>query len=441
MTNQTTVFSEKLNTILTHLCHGIDIPQIDAKEDTHQAERLIEQVESQAYPHPLLTCEHQAEQGIGEDCVACQLLQYQTYQARFLALVNEKGYENSHTLKAAFDYYSTLITQYRLTECDELLDQIFSHCIARGSWSMYYVMAIQARAFLRFKQHRYQESIAYFHEQIDLLGPNEKIYENMALAYSRVNQLDEAAKCYARAILMIREKPLEEQKFATLFMGLSTVLENSEDALTVLAASMDILKQIYDKPHSLMAKTLSAMGDLHVKREEMSEALRCYAEAVKIFIDTCGLETPLTSTALNKYGKTLLQNQQNTEAQKVFIDALNVWVKLDDATFDGNLVLEALMIFMDKKNDEVLSVLPLLQNKILNNDKFRKDLNMLCLLKFVYQIYILNGKITEGYQSCKIFKENLVALDEKNLQELAPFREKLIKESEEILRLMETIKR
>ncbi len=438
MTNQ--IFTEKLNKILNDLCHGIDIPKIEDKEIENQAERLIEQVETQNYPYPMLTCEHQAEQGIGEDCVACQQLQYQTYQSRFQSLVKEKGYNHTFTLKAAFDYYSTLITQYRLTECDELLDQIYEHCINRGAWSMYYVMAIQARAFLRFKQHRYQESVDYFNEQIALLGPNEKIYENMALAYSRLNQMDEAARSYARAILLIREKPPEEQKFATLLMGLSTVLDNTEDALTVLTASMEMLKQIYDKPHSLMAKTLSAMGDMHMKRNEIVEALPCYEDAVKIFIDTCGYETPLTSNAMNKYGKALLQNQQNEKASQVFLDALNVWVKLDDSTFDSGMVLEALMTFMDKKNDEVLSVLPLLQNKIVASEMLRQNLNVLCLLKFIYQIYILNGNIPEAYKTCQIFKENLSQLSAAELDQLLPFRDKLLEETSEILKIMDTIK-
>lgn len=439
MTNQN-IFSEKLNNILNNLCHGIDLPEIKEGEKDHQAERLIEQVETNSYPYPMLTCEHQAEQGIGEDCIACQHLQYQTYQSRFNDLVKEKGYGHTFTLKAAFDYYSTLITQYRLTECDELLDQIYEYCTARGTWSMYYVMAIQARAFLRFKQHRYQESVDYFHEQIDLLGPNEKIYENMALAYSRLNQMDEAARSYAQAILLIRAKPPEEQKFATLFMGLSTVLQNTEDALTVLSASMEMLKKIYDKPHSLMAKTLSAMGDMHMKRNEVAAALPCYEEAVKIFIDTCGYETPLTSNAMNKYGKALLQNQQNEKAMTVFLDALNVWVKLDDSTFDSGMVLEALLVFMNKNNDKVLGVLPLIEHKILANDLLRQDLNVLCLLKFIYQIYILNGKILDAMRTCKILKENLSTLNETELGELLLLRDKLLEETTEILRIMGTIK-
>lgn len=430
--------NKNINEILNDICKGIEAPKIKASNTDHEKERLIEHIEQQNYPYTLLHCEHREQMGIGEDCVACQLLQYETYKSRFMSLAKEKGYEHTHTLQAAFDYYSSLITQYRLTECDELLGLIYPFCNARGTWSIYYFMAIQALSFLRFKQGRYQESIDYFKKQIDIMGPNERIYENMALAHSRLNQYKEASICYANAILLIRQKPQEQQQFATLLLGLSAVLDNIDDSLVVLDASMDLLKTIYDKPHSLMAKTLTAMGDLHLKRQDSSAAEKSYAEAVTIFIDTCGYETPLTSNAMNKYARTLLLLDKKDKAMTQFLDALKVWAKVDNESFDPNMVVEALMALKNSSGGaESIPVLEAIQNKILSHPVLFTDLNVLCLLKFIYELYITNHDIPRAKICCKLFIDYLNKLDETHLKGLLPIRDQLLQESMEIANIME----
>lgn len=446
--NQPPLFSEKLNRILTEVCQGIEIPALLEPGRGHEKEILLERLEIQNYPHPSLECPHQEELQIGEDCTACQLLQYETYKSRYLTFAKEKGYEHIYTLKAAFDYYSSLITQYRLSECDELLDEIYDACVNRGSWSAYYIMAIQARAFLRFKQGSYQESIDYFKMQLDTLGPNESIYENMALTYTRLHNNNEASICYARAILMIQQKPAEQQKFSTLLMGLSNVLNNVEDSLTVLEASMDLLKAQYDKPHSLMAKTLTAMGELQVQRQDLAAAEACYREAVTIFIDTCGYETPLTSNAMTKHGEILLQLNDASAALPVFIEALKIWAKVDDHSFDSNMVLKGLMALKNQQTDNradtskeiIVATLAALVTKIANSPLLSQDLNMLCLLKFIYELDILYGDIPQAMACCESFITSLNNVDEVTLGELAPLKVQLVQEAKEILSMMQTIK-
>lgn len=435
----------QLNAILTKLLTGVETPIIRDQRSGNEAERLIEQIEIQNYPYPLLHCQHLEEKGIGEDCVECQQLQRETYQSRFELLTKEKGYEHTHTLKAAFDYYSTLITQYRLTECDALLDQIFSYCIERGSWSSFYIMGIQARAFLRFKQGQYQESLDYFNLQIEAIGPNEMIYENMALAYSRLEKFKEASICYAQAILLIRQKPPEQQQFATLLAGLSNVLDNIDDSLVVLDESMRLLKTRFDKPHSLMAKTLGAMGDLHMKRDDIATAEKCYQEAVRIFIDTCGYDTPLTANALNKYAKSLMQLDKKPEALAAFTEALQVWAKVDNESFEPNAIVEALMALMqqtkdsDKKENitDTGTILESLQKKIIDSPLLKNDINVICLLKFIYEIYVLRGEIPRATVCCRSFKDCLEQLDESTLGEFVSYRSKLLEETTFILQIME----
>lgn len=433
----------QLNTILTNLLSGVETPIIRNQSNNEQ-ERLIEHLEIQSYPHALLHCPHLEEKGIGEDCVECQQLQHETYRSRFLQLANEKGYEHTHTLKAAFDYYSTLITQYRLTECDELLDTIYSYCLARGSWSSFYIMAVQALAFLRFKQGRYQESLDYFNIQIDVIGPNERIYENMALAYSRLEKYKDASISYAQAILLIKQKPQEEQEFSTLLMGLSNVLDNTEDALVVLDESMRLLKERFNKPHSLMAKALGAMGDLHMKRKDISAAEQCYKEAVDIFIDTCGYETPLTANALNKYAKSLLLLNKKQEALAAFTDSLSVWAKVDNESFEPNVIVEALITLSKERQendlaitDKTIATLESLQNKIIDNAVLKNDINMICLLKFIYEIYILKGDIPRALHCCRTFKDCLSQLDATSLGEFSSYRTKLLEETSFLLGILE----
>lgn len=437
--NQGYTFSPKLNNILNALCEGIETPKIRAPMSGNEKERLIEQVEIQSYPHALLECQHQTEMQIGEDCVQCQQLQYETYKSRYQALVKEKGLEYTHTLKAAFDFYSTLITQYRLTECDELLSAIYPVCTERGDWSVYYLMAIQALAFLRFKQKRYQESIDFFNKQIDLIGPNERIYENLGRVYAQVGEYKKASTCYAQAILLVKEKPEEEQQFSTLLMGLSTAIENPEDALVILESSMDLMKVRFDKPHSLMAKIFSAMGDLHIKLGNIPEAEKCYREATQIFIDTCGYETPLTSAAMNKHAKSLMLLDEKQHAIDVFNDALKVWVKVDNESFEPNMVIEILLVLKEAKiSDETVATLELLQNKI-TNTILKNDLNTLCLLKFVYELFIYNRDIPRAIACCKAFNECLTQLDTNNHAEWSVYREQFLQETSSLLAIMEKI--
>lgn len=445
--NEIYPFSPELNSILKNLCQDIETPNRRDLDNTHEKERLLEYIENQSYPYPLLQCDHQEQMKIGEDCVDCQIKQYNTYRDRFFLLTKEKGYEDTHTLKSAFDYYSTLITQYRLKECNELLDLIYPYCIARGNWSTYYIMAIQARAFLRFKQKRYEEAIDYFNMQIEALGPNELIYENMALAYARLNQPIDASKCYAEAILLIRQKPLEEQQFATLFISLSLVLEKIEDAFTVLNAGMELLKIKYkNKPHSLMAKTLTAMGDLHTKKHNALSAEKCYSEAVQIFIDTCGYNTPLTSSAMNKHAGSLILLNNKDKAAEIYLTALSIWVKLDDEIFDIQMILEAILFFIKDKelskihSEKLFTTLQLLQNKIVNSPIFSADLNAICLLKFIYELFILQGNIPAAMACCKAFENSLFQLKETDLLELTPYRDQLLEETRNLLKIMASIK-
>lgn len=435
--------TQKLEEILAKILEGIETPTLQAQNTENAAERLIEQMEINNYPHALIPCPHLEEKNIGEDCVDCQIKQYETYQSRYIILKKELGLTNTHTLKAAFDYYSTLITQYRLSECDELLNEIYDACVERGKWSSFYFMTMQARAFLRFKQGKYEDSLEYFHKLIEIMGPNEQIYENMALTYSRLNDFKAATICYAQAILLIRLKPPEEQRITTLLLGLSTVLENAEDSLIVLNESLNLLKKQYNKPHSLMAKTLSGMGDLHSKRQDLNKALECYQEAVTIFIDTCGYETPLTANALNKHAKTLLALNKNHDAIQIFIDALQVWSKVDNQSFEPNAVLEALLALRNQKveNDpeRLLAALDLLKEKIIKSRELESDINVLCLLKFMYELCIINGDIPRAIIFCTAFKDSLLKLDERQLGANIVHRTQLLQETMELLEIIEKI--
>ncbi len=437
----------KLTTILKKICEGVEVP--NAKElSVEDSEHPIELIEIRNYPLPPITCPHLEEKGIGEDCVECQHKQYAIYKQRYVDFVKENGLEHTHTLKAAFDYYSNLITQYRLTEGDELLDQVYPFCITRPKSSSFHILAIQSRAFLRFKQGKYQEALEYFEKQLDILGPNDTIYENMALVYSRLGQKKEAAIAYARAILLILKNPQEKQRFATLLMGLSNVLDNTDDALTVLETSLQLLKERFDKPHSLMAKALGAMGDLYMKKKDYNAAEKCFNEAVNIFISTCGYDTPLTSNAMNKYANVLLMMGSSEKAQQTYLESLKVWSQVDNHSFDANGVAEALINLSKgiqanalqktslKKN---ILIIESIQKKITDNSILADDINSLCLLKFIYEIYIILGDISRAKTCCIAFKNDLEKLDTAQLGSYISYRDKLLEETKQILTLLESI--
>jgi hypothetical protein len=114
-----------LDDILNQLVSEVEIPHFQAEHHEDDAkQRLLEHLEIQKYEFQPLKCTHHDLLGIGEDCVACQEQQWQETKTEFHKLMNELGVAHTHTLQAAFFYYQTLITQYRLTECDELLNAV-----------------------------------------------------------------------------------------------------------------------------------------------------------------------------------------------------------------------------------------------------------------------------------------------------------------------------
>lgn len=86
--------------------------------------------------------------------------------------------------------------------CCALVDVIVHACVlmcasgtARGKQDVFYFKLIQAWSFLRFKQFRFRESIAYFEEQIEIMGPCSALLENIGHAYNRFASL---SSCHFR---------------------------------------------------------------------------------------------------------------------------------------------------------------------------------------------------------------------------------------------------
>lgn len=444
--------NSRLANIISALCQNVPVPLIQEKSAEMQSQRWLEQVEMQSYPYSEITCPHQAALGIAEDCVNCQQKQYETYKSNFQTLANEQGLNHTHTLKAAFDYYHTLITRYFLTECDALLTKIYPTCQERGVNSLFYFMAVQALSFLRFKQGRYQEAAEFFNKQIEVEGPNDIIYENMALCYSRLNQEAQARRCYGQALLLIQQQSSSNaDRMATLLLGLSTALNTPEEALIVLEESRQLLQAKYGTAHSLVAKTLSAMGDYQMKLQQSEKAQISYQEAVQIFLDTCGKDTPLTSNAMQKQGDALLALNKIPEAIQSFLRALDVWNQVDPISFDSSAVAKIILFFNEqmKKNSNAIrthkkniqQALQTLAHKIAQSEILSQDLNTLCLLKFVYEGHLFSQDIANAIKYCQLLNDCLVKLDDQQLGELAQYKKMLLDETKTILSLAQTIKR
>jgi tetratricopeptide (TPR) repeat protein len=186
------------------------------------------------------------------------------------------------------------------------------------------------------------------------------------------------------------------------------------------------------------------MGDAYMKLGNLNAAAKCYGEAIPIFIDTCGYETPLTSNAMNKYARVLLRLNNKAKAREVFISALQIWAKVDNESFDSSMVAEAIMGLMNERikdewTEKLIACLDDLQKKVENNPIFANDINVLCLLKFIYELFIVNGEIQRAKRCCQSFKVCLQQLDEAKLGELAQFRDKFLREVTELLQIIETI--
>lgn len=296
-----------------------------------------------------LKCGHLQELNISEDCTNCQEKSYNIHLLNLNEQEKKYGFDHHYTLSSAFNlFYSCLIVQYKLTEGEILLTSIKDACLKRKSSRIFYQRYLQACAFNTFKQGKFNESINAFLEQITETGPNKGIYENIALAYSRIQDFTKATEYYVRAILITKKMDPKDYQLHTLYMGLSSTIAKSstDDAIVLLEESMVLLKKQYGNDHSLMAKSLGALSDLYLSKKDYKTACTHVTDACRIYKVTCGV-SPLTAQSYFKLGMCLLQCKAENPTNTAFIESLLLYSQVDTHSIDlssVNVILTLLKI-------------------------------------------------------------------------------------------------
>lgn len=249
------------------------------------------------------------------------------FTENFESLKKSAGLGDPQTLAAAFDLINSWIGLYRLEPCDAMITEVMPVCESMGIGGEWHIKAIQARAFLRYKQHRFRDALADFLEFNKYAGSSAELRENMGHTYNTLGDYDNAEKCFLESLALM-DRPGAPAKASAnrggVLLGLGLVKERLgrvQEGLDILFKALEFYKARFKgAEHSLVAKTLMSVGHAQEKLGQLGAGGESYREAVRIFKFTCGDDTPLTANALDSLAKNLYAQSQSTEppcAEKV----------------------------------------------------------------------------------------------------------------------------
>jgi len=274
-----------------------------------------------------------------EPCPPCHQAYYEWLQALYATFKQKLGLEHELTLNSLIDCAYELIKAYKLTACDELLTEGFDVCKQRGSNDSYYIKMIQAMAFLRFKQFRFNDAVILFEEMKTILGPNPSLLENMGHAYNSTGDQENAERCFTEALDIIDTQKITKVHKGGLLLGLGLVKARQgrpEEGLVQLREALQwYIDEHNGADNALTAKACVSVAGTLEQLERFSEAEPHYREAIRIFKATCGDINPLTADALRKLGMNLAAQQSWEDASSILEESLVCSVSVD--SFSINL--------------------------------------------------------------------------------------------------------
>lgn len=291
------------------------------------------------------------ETNIGEDYGHCLSRETKLIK-RYASLTEKSGLENEQTLKVAFELIHMWLNFYKLSPCNELIEEVWPACKAKfddKSEQTWYVKAIQSRAFLRFKQFRYQEAIDLFQEQREIMGPSAQLCENMGHTYNRLGEYDRAEASFKEALGLIDDPNTGAgANKGGILLGFGSMLQKMGKAKQALAIHSQALafyqKKYENSPHSLVAKSLVAVGSTLESLDQHDDACQKFEEAVDIYTKTVGEQTPLTANAVGCLGNALMKANKFERARKMLSRSFVLYVSFD--TLDLIRVLDILKLIM-----------------------------------------------------------------------------------------------
>lgn len=290
-----------------------------------------------------------------EPCPECHKAFYTWMKDLYLAFKNKLGLEHDLTLNALIDCAYEYIKAYQLTLCDNLLKEGYEACKARGKNDSYYIKMIQAMAFLRFKQSKFQEAVILFEEMKEILGPNPSLLENTGHAYNSIGDQKNAERCFTEALDLISKDSTQKAHKGGLLLGLGLVksrLGNHKDGLVLLEEALQWYIDEHDgADNALIAKSHVSVAGCLEELERYEEAEDHLHKAIRIFIATCGVINPLTADALRKLGLNLIVQEKWEKALETLKQSLISSVGIDTFSINLNNLVELVVSIMKVQSE------------------------------------------------------------------------------------------
>jgi len=283
-----------------------------------------------------------------------QLENEKKLEARYRKLVTEKGLDHEDTLQTFFALFDNCIQLYRLNKLSAFLDEVYPVC--RDRTDKYKLKAIQALAFVRWKQSRFREALPLFHEMEDILGKGAALCENIAHTYNSLGDYEKAEDYFRQALKFIeQEHGANRGNRGGVLLGLGLVRDRlgwHGEALPVCQKAYDFYKERANgAPASLQAKAGISCAKINAKLGNYAKAEEFIKEAVHMYEVTCGATSPLTASAYHEWGKVLWAQRKRDEAQKALKRAYDIESRKD--AWDLVTVLEIHNLLMDTHLKEV----------------------------------------------------------------------------------------
>ena len=271
-----------------------------------------------------------------KEIVEDQLVQERELEDKVSELRIQPGLKDPKSLEVVFELFSIWIGLYRLNKTDQLLQEVLPICEELGG--TWHIKAIQMLGFCRWKQYRYAEALELFHKMEGMVGPSAALCENIGHTYSSMGNLDKAEKYFTDALeLSVKEKDDRgaeaEGNTGGILLGLGLI----KDRKNQVAESLPVLQQALDwyqnkfgaVDASLVAKAHMSVGKAHEKLGDLAKAEYHFREALRIFVVTCGDDSPLSAGAMASLGKVLVRMQDFVEAQKQLKGAVSLEANKD----------------------------------------------------------------------------------------------------------------
>merc|ERR1719326_1176674 len=187
----------------------------------------------------------------------------------------------------------------------------------------YKLKAIQALAFVLWKQSKFREALPLFHEMEDILGKGAALCENIAHTYNSLGNYEKAEDYFRQALRFIeQEHGTNRGNRGGVLLGLGLVrdrLKKHKEALPVCLKAYEFYKdRANGAPASLQAKAGISCAKLNAKLGNLPKAEEFIREAVNMYEVTCGETSPLTASAYHELGKCLWAQRKRDGSQKAY---------------------------------------------------------------------------------------------------------------------------